>query len=1847
MNTLFFGDRPSVSSGRVRAHVIRWLILTCLLMLGGVAQAANCPPVSITVASGGTATFDASNCAPFGLLGNSREPLHGTAPNNNNFDSIIHYTNNGDGAASDNFAVQDGEDGSIIEVTVTITQANPTVTTASLPAATFGAAYSQTLAASGGTAPYTWSLSGGALPTGLSVSAAGVISGTPTQAGAFSPTFTVTDSASRTGTKNLPLNVAAPTITVSPATLPGGTVGAAYSQTATASGGTAPYTWQLASGALPAGLTLSAAGVLSGTPTSSASVTFTLRATDSSTGTGAPFSGQRSYTVAPAAPTITIAPVTLPAGQVGQAYSGTLTASGGTAPYTFNVSAGALPPGLSMSSAGVLSGQPTTAGTFNVTIAATDSSTGAGAAFTAQRAYSITISAPTITVTPATLPALTVGAAYSQTIAASGGTAPYTFAVTAGSLPAGITLATNGTLSGTATAAGSFSVTLRATDAGGNPGTRSYTFTVNAPTVAVAPAALPNGTVGQTYSNTITASGGTAPYNFSVSAGTLPAGLSLSSAGVLSGQLTTAGSYNFTVNAADSSTGAGAPFSGQRSYTVTANAASIMIAPATLPAPVVGADYAQTLTASGGVGPYAFAVTAGAFPAGVSLGASGALTGRPTVAGTFNVTVRATDSFNSTGNRAYSFTVGAPTLAITPASQPDAHVGQAYSATFTTSGGTAPYTYAATTALPPGLTLASNGTLSGTPTQGGSFAITIRSTDSTTGAGAPFATSLNTTLVIDADPLVLSPTNPALTATYGVANSITFTTSGGSAPRSLALTGALPTGMTFDAATGVLSGTPTVSGSFPLTVTATDSSATPVTTSRAYTLTIAGPTIALTPATLPAATAGQAYSQPIAATGGVSPYSFAATGALPAGVTLASDGTLAGTPASAGSFNVTVIATDRFGSTGSHAYTLTVNTGALSVTPATQPTAHVGQAYTASFSTTGGVAPYSYAVTSGALPAGLALASNGTLSGTPTQAGSFPVSIRATDSTGGSGPASSTLNTTLTVDADPLVLLPASPALTATYGVNSSIAFTSSGGSAPRTLSLTGALPAGMSFSAASGLLSGTPTVTGSFPLTVAVTDSSATPVTTSRAYTLTIAAVTVTLAPATLPNGIVGTAYSASLSANGGVGPYAFTVSAGALPQGLALSTTGAITGTPTRSGPATATVRATDANGMTGSLAYTVTVGDAAPVAVADTARTPANQAITIPVAANDSGVSTSVSVASTPAHGAATADGTSIRYTPAADFFGTDTFTYIATGPGGNSNAATVTVDVQAGALPVVPDQAVATLAGQTVTVNAVAGASGGPFTTVTIVSAPASGTATVSGTNIAYTAPVDANGMQRFTYTVTNVFGVSQPVTVSVTVQPRPVAIALSATVAAGQTVQVDLTGSARGGPFTEASVVSLSPAQSGNASIVKTATGYRLDFAAAAAFSGQAQLVYTIANAYATSQPATVTITVTSRPDPTKDPEVTGILGAQVDATRRMATGQIANFQQRLESLHGPASSRFNNGLSFSSGGGRTRTDPGMRNGKGVAEAMTNPDGPAFLGPGGQNASAGTNAAATGDTSSPDDVAFWTGGAVNFGSTDRGAATNGVDFTTSGVSFGADKRLSNALALGLGVGYGHDSSDIGKMGSHSKATAYNMAVYASLRPSESTYIDTLVGYQWLDFDARRYVTADGGRVTGSRNGKQAFGSIAIGYEHESGITRLTPYGRLDVARAQLDGYTERGDSAYALDYHGQKVRTSTGALGLRAEFRLKRDFGTLVPRVRVEYQRDFQGSSDATMTYADLLSGPLYRTSVGDSARNHRLLGLGAQAQFNNGLSLRMEYQALFDSGTHANQSILLGIEKTF
>jgi CSLREA domain-containing protein len=160
-----------------------------------------------------------------------------------------------------------------------------------------------------------------------------------------------------------------------------------------------------------------------------------------------------------------------------------------------------------------------------------------------------------IGLTPSNLPNWNTSTPYNQTLTATGGNAAYTFKVVTGSLPNGVTLSPGGSLTGTPTATGTFNFTILATDASGCYGLRSYSITIsNCTTISLSPASLPNGAQGVSYNQKITASGGTAPYTFSFT-GSLPAGLSLSSAGVLSGTPTAVGVFNFTVKAISNSNG--------------------------------------------------------------------------------------------------------------------------------------------------------------------------------------------------------------------------------------------------------------------------------------------------------------------------------------------------------------------------------------------------------------------------------------------------------------------------------------------------------------------------------------------------------------------------------------------------------------------------------------------------------------------------------------------------------------------------------------------------------------------------------------------------------------------------------------------------------------------------------------------------------------------------------------------------------------------------------------------------------------------------------------------------------------------------------------------------------------------------------------------------------------------------------------------------------------------------------------------------------------------------------------------------------------------------------------------
>jgi uncharacterized repeat protein (TIGR01451 family) len=504
-----------------------------------------------------------------------------------------------------------------------------------------------------------------------------------------------------------------PTISLSPAALPGGTLGTAYSQSITASGGAAPYAFSITSGALPPELTLSSGGILSGTPTASGTYSFTVQAFDSNECTGT-----RSYTLSIGCPAIALSPTTLPNGALSTEYNQSITASGGTAPYAFSITSGALPPGLTLSTGGVLSGIPTAGGSYSFTVRATDANQCTGS-----RTYTLSITGGgcgTITVSPSVLFEGFVGVAYNRTLHGVGGTSPYRFSVTSGSLPPGLTLSSGGAFSGTPTAAGTYSFRVRAVDASQCSGSQSYTVRIACPPVLLSPAVLPPASQGVPYIQTITAlTGGAGPYTFSASAG-LPPGLTLLPSGAFSGAPTLTGSFSFTVTATDSN-----GCSTSQAFTLSV-CATLTITPVSLFPAAVGVPYGQQFAASSGTAPFAFAITGGTLPPGLAFSGSGLLAGTPLEPGNFSFTVTATDANGCTGSATYTLCSG---LAISPGSLPDGEVGTPYSATLTVSGGMGPYTLIASPPLPPGLALSTAGTLSGTPTQSGTFEFRVAALD--------------------------------------------------------------------------------------------------------------------------------------------------------------------------------------------------------------------------------------------------------------------------------------------------------------------------------------------------------------------------------------------------------------------------------------------------------------------------------------------------------------------------------------------------------------------------------------------------------------------------------------------------------------------------------------------------------------------------------------------------------------------------------------------------------------------------------------------------------------------------------------------------------------------------------------------------------------------------------------------------------------------------------------------------------------------------------------------------------------------------------------------------------------
>jgi len=383
-----------------------------------------------------------------------------------------------------------------------------------------------------------------------------------------------------------------------------------------------------------------------------------------------------------------------------------------------------------------------------------------------------------------------------------------------------------------------------------------------------------------------------------------------------------------------------------------------------------------------------------------------------------------------------------------------------------------------------------------------------------------------------------------------------------------------------------------------------------------------------------------------------------------------------------------------------------------------------------------------------------------------------------------------------------------------------------------------------------------------------------------------------------------------------------------------------------------------------------------------------------------------------------------------------------------------------------------------------------------------------------------------------------------------------------------------------------------------------------------------------------------TVTVAAlAPDPTEDAEVTGLLTAQVDAARRFADSQVQNFNSRLEQLHDEGDRRRNSmavRLGYSGNDGKSDEDRRFEELLGKSSRTEAGGGFAM-----HNYAEDKKSSQPAQPAADVDLgrlAVWTGGYVNFGKRDDGKLS--LDYTTAGVSGGMDYRFSKSLVAGFGLGYGRDATDIGANGTESRAHAYSGAVYASYQPFKSTYLDGLIGGSWLDLSSKRYETASGTFAMGDRSGTQIFGSITASYEKRDDAWLISPYGRLDFSRSWLDGYTESGSGAGLLRYGSQTVDTVSGIAGLRVEYAVTTDWGTLKPGARIEYVHDFAGSSQVSLGYADT-GGLDYVFQTEGKGSDYVTLGASLDAALSGSWTARFDYRTAVGG---VGQSHALGLK---
>lgn len=1059
----------------------------------------------------------------------------------------------------------------VLDVGLTVTGPVNLSTPSHLLHAEIGIPYTQLITITGGTWPFKMSVEPGSiLPPGLVFNAnTRTLSGTPTAKGSYTFTLIVSDSTGRKGSSEFTIQVT-DSLVMTTSTLPRGIRTVSYTQGIAVSGGARPYSYSL-TGALPAGLTLTDTGNITGTPVAAGVATFTVGATDAD---GRSVSKQ--FTIVIDEPLVQTTG-RLADGVTGLSYLQSLSATGGFGEYSWTLFSGSLPAGLNLDGVtGIISGVPSASTRKAVVLAVTDAE-----GRVSYRTYELGIYDPLSVTTANPLPDGFAQSAYSEAITLKGGKPPYAFSY-AGLLPAGLVLdPLTGVIAGIPTVKGLKNLDVLVLDSSypfSQSVTRSFSLNIGTSLTVTTSAVLPVVRKGVPMSPVVmVAQGGASPYTWSQVSGALPTGVDLNlQTGELSGTPMTPGDYLFTVQVTDNTF---PKASAQKQFLLhVADTLSVTTADP-LPTGGAGVPYVATLAARGGYGAYAWKIKSGTMPDGLTLdGVTGSITGTPTSRQSTAITVEVNDSDSPAQLAEKSLTISIGDTLFISADLSDGRVGDAYTALVQPGLGTPPYSWrVANGILPAGLSFtpsSSTATLTGKPTLAGTSYFDLEVTDS----GTPPQASIRAFTLKVHDPLSITPDslkNVCRTVSY----SGTINVTGGALPYRYAVTeGSLPAGLMLNGDTGEITGITSLPDGYSttFTVTVTDGGSPPASVAKQLALFVLEPPTQLLPLNLATTAAGQGtkdvpYSQSLTVEGGAYPYTFKVlSGSLPAGVSLnAASGVISGVPTTVGAVTFMVGVTDGAGSHVTREFTIMVNHSLRYETLSDLGTVPSGIAMVLPIVVTGGTQPYTFTRSAGTLPGGTALAADGTLGGTPDTPGIWSFTVQVSDADGRSVAATFSLRVQDTAAA--LVTRLGDGVTNLSYGQRLL------GYGAYTWSLLSGALPAGITLDRATGILSGTAATAVQRHLVFTQTDLSGQ--TALRSYSLTIAD-PLTILSVNLATGFRTGPYSEGIRVAGGIPPYRFGYT-GQLPAGLSLDpVNGLISGIPTTSGSTNLVVTVTDSS-------------------------------------------------------------------------------------------------------------------------------------------------------------------------------------------------------------------------------------------------------------------------------------------------------------------------------------------------------------------------------------------------------------------------------------------------------------------------------------------------------------------------------------------------------------------------------------------------------------------------------------------------------------------------------------------